>query len=97
MCENKKCTKTKKNYPDRYCEKCDRKITYSNWTKHLKSQRHLRDKPVDPVVHKYDDKYCEACDRKITYKNWATHLKGGYHIKRNRPLQNDGNNPILKD
>lgn len=47
--EPKKFQASKRCYPDRYCEKCDHKITYKNWARHLKSKRHLRNDPTETI------------------------------------------------
>ena len=36
-------------YEDQFCEKCDVKITSTNWATHLKSKQHLTNDPEQTI------------------------------------------------
>jgi hypothetical protein len=84
----------KTNQNKRRCTKCNAEITKTNWSRHLKTKKHLENDPdqtIRPGQYRTSNmptKQCEACNAEITKTNWSRHLKTKTH------LENDPNQAI---
>ncbi len=81
------------------CEICNKSISRSNWTKHIKIHQNIQpvltsDEPSTsrsgPVLvnSSSNRKYCETCKKHISKDNWAKHVKSKTHIDRTQTNPN---------
>lgn len=59
----------------KYCNKCGVNISRSNWSHHIKTNKHL-----GTTTGNSHNKYCEKCNKHISRQNWSHHVKTKTHL-----------------
>jgi len=68
---------------DKTCEKCNTTVTYKNWARHLKTQKHLENDPFQTIKSGKSKipMWCKKCKVKVISNNWSRHLQSKQHAK----------------
>jgi predicted nucleic acid-binding Zn ribbon protein len=61
------------------CHLCSVEISKSNWSKHIKTIKHLNN------IRRNNEKHCIICNVLIREDEWNNHIKSRFH-KKNRKL-----------
>ncbi len=65
------------------CHLCNVEISKSNWSKHIKTKKHLDN--IRRNESPGDEKHCRICNVLIREDEWNNHIKSRFH-KKNRKL-----------
>lgn len=58
----------------KYCNTCDKNISRSNWSHHVKTSKHLGIKNNPNLI------YCSKCHKNVSRHNWTKHTKTKKHM-----------------
>lgn len=63
-------------YEPKHCTKCNKTISYKNWSHHIKTRKHgsINSSPGAAAT-----KHCDKCNKTITHRNWSHHIKTSAH------------------
>ncbi len=61
------------------CEICNKEISKSNWSKHIKTKKHLDN--IRRSESPGDEKHCRICNVLIREDEWNNHIKSRFHKK----------------
>ncbi len=63
------------------CEFCEKDISITNWSKHIKTNVHLRSST-------YNIQYCLICNKNVPKSTWDNHLRTSLHIDNTNLFKN---------
>ncbi len=75
------------------CDICNKEISKSNWSKHIKTKKHidntlLQRNNQNEIQRNNIQKQCEICNILIFENEWNDHLKSVNHKNKTKLLQN---------
>ncbi len=82
---------------NKHCDICNVEISKTNWSKHIKTKKHLegiRDSAQREVIsdEEVQIKHCGICNVDIPENEWINHLKSPSHKRKTKLIKN-----ILED
>lgn len=66
-----------RDYNKKFCDDCKKEIAKTNWSKHIKTKKHVGERPNSSS---HDKKFCDDCNKEITKTNWSRHAKTKKHL-----------------
>jgi hypothetical protein len=65
------------------CHLCNVEISKSNWSKHIKTKKHLNNlRSEESNAERREEKHCRICNVLIREHEWNKHIKSRFHKKK---------------